>query len=320
MNDRKDECIMAANVESMMYVREKPWHGLGTMVSEAPTSADALRFAGLDWEVRQEPVYNSRGGIIDGYRANVRDRDDSVLGVVGDRYRVVQNTDAFRFTDSLITGEVRYETAGSLRDGRQIWLLAKMPERKVAGDMVEPYLCFTNAHDGSSGVKVCMTPIRVVCNNTLNVALSSAKRVWSMRHTDNIHTRLDEARDCLFHANAYMDALAEYAEQAAYRPLRDAELREILDELFPVTDKTTEREKSKIEKIRKEFMVCYFAPDIYKFRGTAWGAINAMSDLVTHSMPHRNTKSYAANNWSRIMDGHAIMDKMAKLCMTGVAA
>ena len=85
---------MAANAEPMMYVWEKPWHGLGVEVSEAPNSEDALRFAGLDWNVRQENVFNSRGGVIKGFKANVRDSDDSVLGVVGDRYKVVQNRDA----------------------------------------------------------------------------------------------------------------------------------------------------------------------------------------------------------------------------------
>lgn len=216
---------MPANVETMMYVREKPWHGLGTLVAEAPTSADALRFAGLDWTVRQEPVFNARGGIVKGYKANVRDTDGSVLGIVGDRYKVVQNADAFNFTDDLIGGDVRYETAGSLRDGKQIWLLAKMPERKIAGDAVEPYLCFTNSHDGSGGLKVCMTPIRVVCNNTLNLALGSAKRVWSMRHTENIHERLEEARDCLFRADEYMANLAVYADRAANKRLYDADIK-----------------------------------------------------------------------------------------------
>lgn len=310
---------MPANVETMMYVREKPWHGLGTLVAEAPTSADALKFAGLDWNVRQEPVFNSRGGIIKGYKANVRDTDSSVLGVVGDRYRIVQNADAFRFTDDLIGGDVHYETAGSLRGGKQIWLLAKMPETKIAGDAVEPYLCFTNAHDGSSGVKVCMTPIRVVCNNTLNMALSTAKRTWSLRHTESIHERLDEARSCLFRAEDYMEGLAQYADMAANTTLRDDEIRAIINELFPITDKTGEREKANLKKCRDEFMVCYFAPDIAKFRNTAWGVINAASDLVTHSMPHKNTPTYAENNWGRIMDGHALMDKAAMLAMKGAA-
>ena len=306
---------MSANVETMMYVREKPWHGLGTLVSEAPNSEDALRFAGLDWNVRQENIYNARGGTIPGFKANVRDSDDSILGVVGDRYRVVQNIDAFKFTDGLIGGNVRYETAGSLRNGKQIWLLAKMPEQKIAGDEVEPYLCFTNAHDGSSGVRVCMTPVRVVCNNTLNVALNTAKRAWSMRHTESIHERLNETRDCLFRAETYMSDLSLYADMAAHKTVWDENIRDILNQLFPVTERTTDREKANIDKIKEQFYICYWAPDIAKFRGTAWGAINAISDLVTHSMPHKKTQNYAENNWGKIMGGHAIMDKFASLCV-----
>ena len=311
---------MSANVETMMYVRNKPWHGLGTEVPEALTSADALRFAGLDWTVRQEPVYNARGGVISGYKSNVRDTDGSVLGIVGDRYKVVQNVDAFHFTDDLIGGDVRYETAGSLRDGKQIWLLARMPERRVAGDSVEPYLCFTNSHDGGGGLKVCMTPIRVVCNNTLNLALGSAKRIWSMRHTENIRERMQEARDCLFLADEYMTNLAVYADRAANTRLYEADIKAIVEELFPITEKSSPREKATAEKCRNEFMVCYYAPDIRQFRGTSWGVINAASDLATHSMPHRNTKNYAENNWSRVMDGHAIIDKAVRLAMAGVAA
>ena len=311
---------MSANVETMMYVRNKPWHGLGTMVPEAPTSADALRFAGLDWTVRQEPIYNARGGVIPSYKSNVRDTDGSVLGIVGERYKVVQNIDAFNFTDDLVGGEVRYETAGSLRGGKLIWLLAKMPERKVASDAVEPYLCFTNSHDGSGGLKVCMTPIRVVCNNTLNLALGSAKRIWSMRHTENVHERLTEARDCLGLADEYMTGLAVYADRAANTRLYDADIKAIVEELFPITEQSSPREKATAEKCRNEFMICYYAPDIKKFRGTAWGVINAASDLATHSMPHRKTKDYAANNWARVMDGHAIIDKTVRLAMVGVAA
>jgi len=311
---------MSANVETMMYVRNKPWHGLGTEVPEALTSADALRFAGLDWTVRQEPVYNARGGVISGYKSNVRDTDGSVLGIVGDRYKVVQNVDAFHFTDDLIGGDVRYETAGSLRDGKQIWLLARMPERHVAGDNVEPYLCFTNSHDGGGGLKVCMTPIRVVCNNTLNLALGSAKRIWSMRHTENIRERMQEARDCLFLADEYMTNLAVYADRAANTRLYDADIKAIVEELFPITEKSSPHEQATAEKCRNEFMVCYYAPDIRQFRGTAWGVINAASDLATHSMPHRNTKNYAENNWARVMDGHAVIDKAVRLAMAGVAA
>lgn len=120
---------MSANVESMFYAgREKPWHGLGTQVEEAPTSADALRLAGLDWTVQRKPIQVCGGRKVDNFFANVRSSDGAVLGVVSDRYQVVQNAEAFAFTDALIGGEgqVHYETAGSLMGGRKIWLLAKL--------------------------------------------------------------------------------------------------------------------------------------------------------------------------------------------------
>ena len=118
---------MAANVETMFYTREKPWHGVGPRVEEAPASADALRLAGLDWQVIQEPIFTDNEELISGYKANVRDSDRKVLGVVSDRYKIVQNQEAFSFTDTLLGNGVRYETAGSLQEGRKVWLLARLP-------------------------------------------------------------------------------------------------------------------------------------------------------------------------------------------------
>ncbi len=184
---------MAANVETMFSVREKPWHGLGVMVEEAPTSADALQLAGLDWEINAKPVFTAEGIQIPGYQANTRSSDGSIMGIVSDKYRIVQNREAFEFTDALIGEGVTYETAGSLRGGKTIWLLAKMPETEILGDKFEPYICFTNSHDGSGAVRACMTPVRVVCNNTLNLALSQASRSWSTPHKGNVQGRLAEA-------------------------------------------------------------------------------------------------------------------------------
>ena len=174
---------MSANVETMFSVRETPWHGLGRIVMDAPASREALELAGLDWQVESRNIYSGTGAMIPGYRANVRSTDDAVLGVVSDRYRIVQNEEAFQFTDDLLGEGVTYETAGSLQGGKKVWMLAKLPEKYIiAGDEVTPYLVFFNSHDGSSGVKVAMTPVRVVCQNTLNLALNNAKRIWTARH------------------------------------------------------------------------------------------------------------------------------------------
>lgn len=141
---------MAANVESMFYTRTAPWHGLGTRVLEAPASKEALVLAGLDWKVLQKSLSTADGLPVPGFKANVRETDNRVLGVVTDRYKVVQNEDAFAFTDSLLGEGVTYETAGSLQDGRRTWILARLPQRYIiSGDEMAPYLVFMNSHDGS---------------------------------------------------------------------------------------------------------------------------------------------------------------------------
>lgn len=252
---------MSANVETMFYVREKPWHGLGTMVQEAPTSADALRLAGLDWTVEARDMWLNGGyEPIPGYKANVRSSDNKVLGVVSDKYRIVQNADAFAFTDALIGGDVHYETAGSLLDGKKIWLLAKLPDSEICGDKTEPYVCFSNTHDGSGAVRVCMTPVRVVCNNTLNLALNTAQRAWSVRHVGDISTKLVEAQQCLEMAGKYMDALAERADQMANTTVSDERLRKILDELFPEADDMSNIQKRHVQEMKDGYMVCVMAP------------------------------------------------------------
>lgn len=303
---------MSANVETMFSVREKPWHGLGTIVSEAPTSADALEIAGLNWRVDPKPVYDEHYAIIPGYQANTRDSDGSVLGIVSGRYSIVQNADAFAFTDFLV-GEITYETAGSLRGGRQIWLLGKMPERYIAGDKVEPYICFTNTHDGSGAVRCCMTPVRVVCNNTLNMALKGAKRTWSSRHIGDVLNRVNDARETLELADTYMKALEEEADRLANEIMPMDEVKKGLDRLFPVDEKATDRQKQTAKEAKDQIMVCMFRPDIAKFLGTKWGFLNAVSDYVGHSDPVRKTKNWKENRWADIIGGANLLDKAVSL-------
>ena len=122
---------MPANVETMFYTRVAPWHGLGTRVENALSSEEALIASGLDWRVVQKPIMTNDLTPIAGYKANIRDSDNKVLGVVSDRYKVVQNAEAFAFTDTLLGEGVKYETAGSLQEGKKIWLLAKLPENYI---------------------------------------------------------------------------------------------------------------------------------------------------------------------------------------------
>lgn len=306
---------MAANVETMFSVREKPWHGLGTIVMEAPTSADALRLAGLDWDVVQEPIYTKANEEVKGYKANVRDSDRRVLGVVSDRYKVVQNTDAFSFTDELLGKGVRYETAGSLQEGRKVWLLARLPrEYIIAGERISPYLVFSNTHDGSGSVKVAVTPVRVVCNNTLNLALSTADRSFSMVHTGKIQDKIQEAKDTLFMAEKYMDCLGSEFEQLRRQKVTDAQVKEYIELLLPMEKDATPIQGKNITKLRKDMEQRYYdAPDLQKVGNNAYRFINAVSDFATHSSPLRRTANYNENMFARTVDGNPLIDRAYQL-------
>lgn len=303
---------MAANVESMFYTRTKPWHGLGVQVQEAPESKDALRLAGLDWKVYQREVYTDSGIKIEGYRANVRNTDNKVLGVVTERYKIVQNEEAFSFTDALLGKGVRYETAGSLQEGKKVWLLARLPkEYIISGEQISPYLVFSNSHDGSAAVRVAVAPIRVVCNNTLNLALSTAKRSWAMVHTGNIKGKIHEAQETLFMAENYMSKLGKEFEELKRQKLSERQVKEYIELLLPLEKTSSLVTAKNVKKLRDDLRARYYdAPDLQDVGGNnAYRFINAVSDFATHNEPLRRTANYKENLFMRTMDGNPMIDR-----------
>lgn len=306
---------MAANVETMFYTREKPWHGLGTMVAEAPNSKDALRLAGLNWKVLQEPVYTENEELIQGYKANVRDTDRKVLGVVTDRYKVIQNEEAFAFTDTLLGEGVRYETAGSLQEGRRVWMLARLPrEFIIGGERISPYMVFSNTHDGSGAVKTALTPIRVVCNNTLNLALRTAKRSWSMIHTGDISGKIEEAKNTLLLADEYMTALGQEFENLRRIKLSEKQVLDYIKILLPMEENYSLLQKRGVEKLRADMKMRYFdAPDLKDVGNNGYRFVNAVSDFATHSTPRRKTANYKENIFARTADGNPMIDRAYQL-------
>lgn len=306
---------MAANVETMFYTREKPWHGLGIMVAEAPNSKDALRLAGLNWKVLQEPVYTENEELIQGYKANVRDTDRKVLGVVTDRYKVIQNEEAFAFTDTLLGEGVRYETAGSLQEGRRVWMLARLPrEFIIGGERISPYMVFSNTHDGSGAVKTALTPIRVVCNNTLNLALRTAKRSWSMIHTGDISGKIEEAKNTLLLADEYMTALGQEFEDLRKIKLSEKQVLDYIKILLPMEENYSLLQKRGVEKLRADMKMRYFdAPDLKDVGNNGYRFVNAVSDFATHSTPRRKTANYKENIFARTADGNPMIDRAYQL-------
>ena len=302
---------MAANVENMFYVRETPWHGLGTKVENAPTSKDAIIMAGLNWKVLQEPVYTENGERVEGFRANIRDFDRKVLGVVSERYRVIQNQEAFAFTDVLLGEGVQYETAGSLQEGKRVWMLAQMPEKYiVAGDEMESYMVFSNTHNGTGAVRIAITPVRVVCNNTLNLALNTAKRSFSMIHTGNIRGKVKEAREALFMVHHYMQDLGKELETLQSQKMSERQILEAVDMLIPVDENATVLQQKNVSKLREDLKMRYYeAPDLKDLGNNAYRFINAVSDFATHVQPLRKTANYKENLFMKTVDGNALIDK-----------
>ena len=311
---------MSHEVESLMYVSNEengrfvPWHGLGTPVQSALTSAEALKVAGLDWKVEARPVFTDKGIKIPGYVANTRDSDNSVLGIVSDKYRIVQNVDAFAFTDSLIGDDCRYETAGSLRNGKSTFMLARLPQKKILGDDFDNYICFTNTHDGTGAVKVCSTNVRVVCNNTLNLALNTAKRSWTCKHMGRIEDKLQEAQRALQLAEEYTEQLSIYAERAANITIDEAKTYEVLKQLFPISDDASDRMKKNNQDAINDFRNCLVAVDLSPFYGTLWGLVNAASDFAYHRTPTRMTSTYQEGKMNQAIHGCGLLDKVMELC------
>ena len=308
------------NVEMMFSVRETPWHGLGQIIVDAPTSKDAIILAGLDWNVIQKPVYTSTG-IIPGYKANIRDIDEKFLGLVTDRYRIVQNREAFEFTDALLGEGVKYETAGSLASGKRVWMLAKMETATITDEKVDPYLVFTNCHDGTGAIRVAITPVRVVCQNTLNLAMKKASRHWSAVHTGNMESKLEEARNTLLNAHEYMDVLEEEFGELKLKKLTDDKLDEYIKMLLPMDElNDSPRKVNNIKDMRAELRYRYFnAPDLQPIEKSAYRFINAVSDFATHTEPKRRTKNFQENLFMKTIDGNALIDKAYAIGLSMVA-
>ena len=292
------------NVETMFSSDGiTPWHGLGRIIQEAPTSHDALTLADLDWKVNKLPLaakVNNNGYqlAVENFYANVRSSDNKVLGVVGDRYKIVQNEDAFAFTDHLIHNdfgvEVKYETAGSLAGGKRVWLLARLPMRSIMGDNIVPYVVFVNSHDGKGSVRVAMTPTRVVCQNTLTLGLQQATRTWSTTHAGNLEGKLEEAQHTLQLATTYMDALEGEAEQLQQVRVTDRQFEEMLAEMFPYNPFATSDTKNRRNSDARQLIDDIYREkeDLKAFRGTAWGVYNAIADYTSHLEPAKKVNSF----------------------------
>lgn len=282
------------NVNSMMYYGATPWHGLGKKVENATTSAEAIEAAGLNWKVEKVQLQRIDGPKVDKF-ATIRSDTRETLGVVGNVYDPLENKSAFSFFDAMV-GEkaAMYHTAGCLGTGEIVWILAKLPGyiRVIGDDVSEKFILLTNRHDGRGAVQVQFTPIRVVCQNTLNIALGQTSKKFKARHDGLLGTHIKDVREYLGLIDAKTALFEEAARKMAAIQLNHEGWKEfvIATGLVPEADKdgkTSTRAENIMEDVSRLFEHGK-GQDMPGAKKTAWGGFNAVVEYVDYVRSSKN--------------------------------
>jgi phage/plasmid-like protein (TIGR03299 family) len=277
----------------MMYVGDVPWHNLGTKLDAPATAAEAIVSAGLDYQVSLTAIQTEGGTQVINRKAVVRTDTNQVLGVVGNGYVPVQNRQSFGFLDAVVgEGGLRYHTAGALGRGERIWLLAKLPNHirvRNSDDLVDKFLLLSNAHDGTAALRVYFTPIRVVCQNTLNMAEARSQgQGLSILHKGDLTAKIREAQRVLGLAQRfYDDAEGRINRLAGYYPSQ-AQIQSYFRELYPDPDEC--KDNARATNARDELTRLFdhgIGHDDPAIKGTTWAAFNAVTEFVDHIRPSR---------------------------------
>ena len=285
-------------VASFASLREPAWHGLGTVFTEEKTTSEMLVAANLNnWNVRLEDMpipshLSSDKEYQYVVRTNPTDKTQTdILGVVGERYHVLQNEDLFSFGDNILDGGGRWETAGSLKGGRQVFGSLALERETVldpngVADKVKTYLLINTSHDGSIAIQASITPVRVVCANTLNVALNRTKKKdgvkqsFKIRHTQTANGKVQIARQTLGLANAYMDEFDKMAHAMIQKEISAKDFNDIILAAYPKPDKDTKGAVKKWENKVDIINDIYTGEYNGMISGNAWGAFNALTERL----------------------------------------
>ena len=307
---------------SFFSVQQKAWHGLGQIVEDYPTSEEAIKHAGLDYEVVKSPLFTKGSSLIetqDGlklgssdldvpdYFANIRTDNNAVLGVVGKDYHIVQNCEAFSFFDSIVGSNkgILYETAGALGKGERIFITAKLPDYIRVGngdDVTEKYIFLTTSHDGSGSITAAFTPVRIVCQNTLNASLRNMTNVVRIKHTSGAKQRIETAHKVMGLANSMSNQLEEIFNKWSKVRVSDEEVKQLIQISLCPNKKTMELlkkgEDDEFSTMFKNTVEDAFAyammsetQQLETTKGTLFGAYNAVTGYFQNVRKYRDNES-----------------------------
>lgn len=305
---------------SFFSVKQKAWHGLGQIVTDFPNSKEAIIFSGLDYKVEKRKLFVNantnqlpmEGEIkempaieVPNFLATVRTDTQQVLGVVGKDYEVVQNTEAFNFFDAIVEGEgIQYETAGALGKGERIFITAKLPGYIKVGsdDLIEKYLFLTTSHDGFGSITAAFTPIRIVCQNTLNAALANYSNCIKIRHTHNAKERLEEAHKVMGISNKLSEELENIFNRWTKITITDSEIKKLIQQAMASSKEVLHNLQS---QHFDQLSTCFknICDNVYEYgisnptqqmnttKGTLFGAYNSITGYFQNVRSYKNEEA-----------------------------
>lgn len=313
-------------LEAVENTERKAWYETcGVKLDNVTSLETALKLSGLDFEVEKKPLYFGEGDgqtLIDKQFATVRTDTNQFFGVVSDSYQILQNREAFDFLDSLVFEGARFETAGFFRkNGAASYITMSAEPMNILGDNFDNYFMISNGHDGSSAVKVAITPIRSYCRNSAILALKKATNVISIQHSKTMADRLVAAKEILTANSNYLNELKIVAEELAVKPFSAEAFEALARKLYPVKEDASEivqiRNLAQIEKLMK----AYKEDDLQNFNGTAWKVIQAVSDMESHPTQIRKTTKVSNNGtpeFQVIYNGMPLLNKVFQMVMEAV--
>lgn len=318
---------------SFFSVQQKAWHGLGTILQYHPTSEEAIKFAGLDYTVEKRPLFTfDNDGFtssqqqtetipnipVPNYYANTRTDSQQVLGVVGKDYHIVQNREAFSFFDSILEDnrDIRYETAGALGKGERIFITAKLPDYIKVGkdDLIEQYLFLTTSHDGYGSITAAFTPVRIVCENTLNAAINRQQNAIKIRHTANAVDRLKQAHRLMGMTNQLAIEMEQVFNHWSKISISDAQVRKLIElAMAPGENVLTSLRDKKFHELSSHYIS--IVDNVFEYamsapsqqqattKGTVFGAYNAVTGYF------QNVRKFASDEHKlkSIMNGTGML-------------
>jgi phage/plasmid-like protein (TIGR03299 family) len=277
---------MSHEIESLMYVGQKPWHGLGKAFIEAPrTLEEAMVAAGLDWTVSTKKLYLDDKREVTA-KATVRDSDNSILGVVGPSYKPLQNKAAFDFFNPFIeAGLATIESAGSLMSGKRVWVLAKIKNDVdviKGNDTVERYVMLSNSHDGTMAVRAGFTPVRIICNNTLTMAHHNGEsQLIRIKHGQNVEQNVEAVSKIMNLANNAFETTLEQYRLLANKEINSKDLEKYVKMVFKLDEDKEGAGKRLLNNIIPLFEKGR-GNDMSEIKGTYWAAYNSISEYLQY--------------------------------------